>query len=297
MSARRPSAASSSSASAYPLRRKRTAHGSSPASASERASASGSRSIPTSVPAGPRRWASSRAWPPSPKVQSIATWPGRGSSSPSSSSASTGRWPGARLRGLALLACGGAEPGARIRAGRRLERVISRSIVDTRGDLRNATEQRRSVLVPAVPAPQLEPVPGPHDHYLLLQPRVLAQEARHHDPARRVELGLERVAVDEALELAQLPGQRRQLRERAAAVDLIPLRLPDAYARLLVHGHRQHDAVRKRRAVAGRHREAVLCIERMVEGAAKGDHWGSKVLYRAGVEEWEEPLHPGSLRV
>jgi hypothetical protein len=33
----------------------------------------------------------------------------------------------------------------------------------------------------------------------------------------------------------------------------------------------------------------------MVERAAEGDHWGSKVLYRAGVEEWEEPLHPGSL--
>src|ERR1039458_5554897 len=34
----------------------------------------------------------------------------------------------------------------------------------------------------------------------------------------------------------------------------------------------------------------------MVEGATKGDHFGApELVYRAKVEEWEEPLHPGSL--
>src|ERR1700679_1469130 len=36
----------------------------------------------------------------------------------------------------------------------------------------------------------------------------------------------------------------------------------------------------------------------MVERATEGDHCrkSSEVDYRAEVEEWEEPLHPGSLR-
>jgi hypothetical protein len=35
----------------------------------------------------------------------------------------------------------------------------------------------------------------------------------------------------------------------------------------------------------------------MVEGATERDHVRElQVVYRAEVEEWEEPLHPGSLR-
>ena len=103
-------------------------------------------------------------------------------------------------------------------------------------------------------------------------------------------------AVEEALELGQPRRQRRKLCERALGVALVLLRTPYAHARLQVHGHRQHHALGQRRSVAGRHREPVLRVERMVEGAAKGDHWEApKLVYRAGVEEWEEPLHPGSL--
>src|ERR1700750_1042965 len=65
-------------------------HATSAEVSAKRSSAIGSRSIPISVPAGPRQSAIRRAWPPPPKVQSTATSPGRGSVRAISSAASTG---------------------------------------------------------------------------------------------------------------------------------------------------------------------------------------------------------------
>src|SRR4051795_2717866 len=72
------------------MRRKRVSHATSRANASKRSSAAGSRSTQTSVPSEPIRSATRRAWPPSPKVQSIAVSPAWGSSTSISSPARTG---------------------------------------------------------------------------------------------------------------------------------------------------------------------------------------------------------------
>src|SRR5664279_2326993 len=157
---------------------KRTEHATSCASSWKRCSASGSRSIATSVPEEPKRSASRRAWPPSPKVQSIAVCPGCGSSSANSSAASTGVWPLQPacwpLWGRSVLAsCLAPEADDRPRGGRRCERLMSSSVVDMRGDLRDAAEQRRSVGVPGVLAPKLQPLAGPDDDDLLVQLGVL----------------------------------------------------------------------------------------------------------------------------
>src|ERR1700677_1129109 len=223
---------------------KRTEQATSPASSSKRSAASGSRSIPMNVPSAPRRPAISSAWPPPPNVQSIAVWPGRGSSRSISSPASTG---------MCVL-------------------LMSSRMVDTRGYLCDAAEQRRSMVIPAAPVPQLQAIAHPDDDDLLLQAGVLAEKAGDHDPSGGVELGVLRGAVEEALELVQPRRQRRQLRERALGVALVVLGAPDPDAGLQVDRHRDHHALGQRRAVAGRHREPVLRVEGVVEGAAERDH-------------------------
>ncbi len=92
MSARTPSSRRSSSPSANDARMKRVWHATSAAISSKRACASGSRSMPISVPEAPIRSAIRRAWPPPPKVQSTAISPGAGSRRSTSSPASTGMW-------------------------------------------------------------------------------------------------------------------------------------------------------------------------------------------------------------
>src|SRR5689334_22427177 len=251
------------------MRRKRAEPENSPASRSKPSCASGSRSIAISVPADPRRAAMRPAWPPSPNVQSIAVCPGRGASSSTSSGARTGTWEAAPP--AASRAGRPATPPRRSRRGEdpRRERVISSSVIEARRDLLHFAEQLRRVLGPAVPAPELQTGPGADDDDVLLDCRVPAQKGRHDHPPCRVELRLDRVAVEKALHFAEPGRERGQLVERAAAVALVVARVPDADARFEVHRKRQDDAVRERSAVAGGHGEAVLRIERVVEGAAK----------------------------
>src|SRR5436190_15880386 len=257
------------------MRRKRAEQETSPASRSKLSRASGSRSIATSVPADPRRAAMRRAWPPSPNVQSIAVCPGRGASSSTSSTARTGTWeraPSAASRGR--------RPPAPPRRGRRgadprRERVISSSVIEARRDLLHFAEQLGRVLGPAVPAPELQTGTGAHDDDVLLDRRVPAEEGRHDYPPGRVELGVDRVAEEEALHFAEPGRERGQRVQRAAAVALVVVRMPDADARFQVHRERQHHAVGERCAVAGGHGEAVLRIERVVEGAAKEGQSGA----------------------
>src|ERR1700684_4106200 len=213
---------------------KRSSPSTSSASRAKRSCASGSRSIAINVPCEPRRSATSRACPPSPNVQSITVCPGCGASSASSSSASTGVWarapaalvpPVNRSRSLSALAA--ADEG-RPRDGRRFDRLISSSVVDMRGYLGDAAQQRRSVLVPGVLAPQLQAIADANDDHVLLQLSVLAEEAGDHDPPGRVEIGGLRAAVEEALELRATRRERRQLGERAAGVALVLLWVPNA---------------------------------------------------------------------
>src|SRR6185437_11996679 len=97
---------------------------------------------------------------------------------------------------------------------------MSSRMVKARGDLCDAVEQRRSVFVPAGPVPQLQAVAGPHDNDLLAELGVIAEKARNHDAPGSVQLGVVGAAVEEALELGEPGGERRQLGQGALGVAL-----------------------------------------------------------------------------
>ena len=104
-SACKPSSLSCASALTKSARMNRVRHGSSAAISLKRSSATGSRSIPISVPVGPRRSAISLAWPPPPKVQSTAVSPGCGSSRSINSPARTGMCVWVMSRSVAKPCC------------------------------------------------------------------------------------------------------------------------------------------------------------------------------------------------
>src|SRR6188768_3152875 len=114
----------------------------------------------TRRPVGPIRFATMRAWPPAPKVQSTATSPGCGSSASISSPARTGT-------------CG---------------RVMSRRMVKALCDVGHLGGQRVLLLVPALARPELEPVVGADQHHVLLDPRVREQDGVERHSAARIEL-------------------------------------------------------------------------------------------------------------
>src|SRR3954449_6333871 len=142
------------------MRRKRVSHWTSRAKASKRSSAAGSRSMQISVPSGPSRSATRRAWAPSPKVQSMAVSPGRGSSRSISSPARTGT----------------------------CVRVMSRRMAKALRDLDDLAIQLLLIRLPAAAVPDLDVVEVAAHHDLLLDPGVLDQGLVDRDAAGRVEL-------------------------------------------------------------------------------------------------------------
>src|SRR3954471_1724833 len=162
------------------MRRKRVWHGASRANSSKRSSAAGSRSMQISVPVGPTRFATRRAWPPSPKVQSTAVSPGCGSSRSISSPARTGT----------------------------CVRVMSRRMAKALSDLHDLVAQLPLIGEPLVPVPDLEVIEVPHDHDLFLNPRVLHQRLIQRHGAGRIERGVEGAAGEESRELPALGAQR-----------------------------------------------------------------------------------------
>src|SRR3954454_7668580 len=180
MSAPRSSSRSWASPSANDARRNRVSHASSAASSAKRSSAKGSRSIAISVPPGPIRSATNRAWPPAPNVQSTAVCPGCGSSTSMSSPARTGMW-------LA---------------------VISASMTQALGDLLDLAGEGGVEVRPRLAVPDLDVVAGADDDDVLAQRGVIGEEARHADAAGAVELGIVRVGGEEGAESARLAGER-----------------------------------------------------------------------------------------
>src|SRR5829696_5886890 len=158
------------------MRRKRVSQGASRASSSKRSSAAGSRSMQTSVPAGPRRSAVRRACPPAPKVQSTAVSPAAGAVRSISSPASTGT----------------------------CVRVMSRSMAKAVGHLLDLRVQAPLLVLPPAAPPHLEMVPYAHDDNFLLDRGVSQQRRRQRHAPSGVELDLERVALVEARQLAVL---------------------------------------------------------------------------------------------
>src|SRR3954466_16079319 len=246
---------------------KRNRHGTSSASAAKRSSAAGSRSTAMSSPSGPSRPATRRAWPPPPNVQSTATSPGCGSRSSISSPARTGTWVA----------------------------VMSSRMAKAGGDVGKLIRKRLVVVRPGGAAPDLEAFARARDDDVLLQLAVVEEEGREPHPPGRVELGVQRVGGEEPVQLARGLGEGVHPGERRLHVGVVRLRRPHLDAPL--DPLREDDALAQRSPELGRDREPVLCVEGVVEGAAKG-HRSSRAprcekWTRTEVEEWEEPLHPG----
>src|SRR5215210_2767806 len=143
-----------------------------------------------SRPFGPSRPATGRAWPPPPNVQSTATSPGCGSSSSISSPARTGTWVA----------------------------VMSSRMAKAGGDVGEVVGEGGVVVGPGAAVPDLEAVTGAGDDDVLAEGAVLEQEAGHHHATGRVELGVQRVRGEEAVELARGLRERVQARQRGADV-------------------------------------------------------------------------------
>src|SRR3954469_3255009 len=229
---------------------KRVRHGASPASAAKRSSAAGSRSTAISVPSGPSRPAISRAWPPPPKVQSTAISPGRGSRTSISSPARTGTWVA----------------------------VMSSRMAKAGGDVGKLMRKRLVVVRPGGAAPDLEAVARARDDDVLPELAVVEQEGRNPDAARGVELGVQRVRGEEAVELARRLGERVHPGERRLDVGVVGLRRPHLHAPL--DPLREDDALAQRSPELRRDREPVLGIEGVVEGAAEGHRSSRRPAWR-----------------
>src|SRR3954451_15687413 len=163
------------------------------------------------------------------------------------------------------------------------------------GDVGKLIRKRLVVVRPGGAAPDLEAVARARDDDVLPQLAVLEQEGRKAHPPGRVELGVQRVGGEEPVQLARGLRERVHPRERRLHIRVVGLRRPDLHAPL--DPLREDDALAQRSPELGRDREPVLCVEGVVEGAAKG-HRSSRAprcekWTRTEVEEGEEPLHPG----
>src|SRR6187431_2792840 len=118
----------------------------------------GSRSIAISFPRPWRSAASSREWPPAPKVASTTVSPGCTSSSPRTSSASTGTWSAASVR-------------------------------KTFGNISRAPFDRAQLGRPRGAVPDLDVVVHSRDDHVLADARVLRERERDDHPPLLVELG------------------------------------------------------------------------------------------------------------
>src|SRR3954452_8939035 len=217
------------------IRMKRVSQATSRAKLSKRSSAAGSRSMQMSVPLGPIRSATRRAWPPSPNVQSMAVSPGRGSSRSISSPASTGTWV----------------------------RVMSRRMAKALRDLDDLAIQLLLVRVPAPAIPDLDVVEVADHDDLLLDPGVLHQWlAEGHAPGR-VELHVPRVPREVACEAAALLRDRVEIAEEALGPLLEGLWCPDRHAGL--ERLRENHSLAEGGPELGGHVQSLLCVERVVE--------------------------------
>src|SRR5215212_4481530 len=222
------------------MRKKRVWQGTSAASSSKRSSAAGSRSMHTSSPVGPIRFATRRAWPPAPKVQSTATSPGCGSSASISSPARTGT-------------CG---------------RVMSRRMVKVPCDVGHFAGQVALLLLPLLARPQLEPVVGADQDDVLLDPRVREEDGGQRHAAAGVEVHVEGAPGEEARQLLVLGAHRVQLGQELVAEGVEARWREDRDACCVVRLH-EDQPVREGRPELCRHVQPVLRIQRLVEMPAK----------------------------
>src|SRR3954471_7817611 len=221
------------------MRRKRVSQATSRASSSKCSSASGSRSMQTSVPVGPIRSAIRRACPPAPKVQSITVSPAPGAVSSISSPARTGT----------------------------CARVMSRRMAKPLRHLLDLRVEGLLLLLPALLRPHLEVVPHADHHDLLLDARVPEQRGRQRHAPARIELDGEGVALVEARDAPVVGADRVQCPERALDDLLVRVRGPNRHAGFGVLG--KNGSTGEGRAEPGRDAEPVLRVQRVLEVTTK----------------------------
>src|SRR5581483_9032543 len=133
----------------------------------------------------------------------------------------------------------------------------------------------RQLLAPGGPVPDLEVVVDARDDDVASQLRVLDQCRRHDQPALLVQLALGRAREEEALHAPPL------LRERVEPAEPRLDEPAPVGARVrveaAVHAARHDDPVRELAAEAGRQREPVLVVDRVLVFAEK-HRQGSSVL-------------------
>src|SRR2546423_14449040 len=184
------------------MRRKRVEPRPSRGKPSNRPRAGGSRSMQPSGPADPIRPATSRAWPPSPNVQSIAVSPGCGSRRSISSPARTGT----------------------------CVRVMSRRMVKALGDPLDLAHDPALRLGPAAAVPDLHVVLMADHDDLPVDPRVVEKRLVERHSPRGVELGVEGPAREEADDLARAGRYRVELPHHALREAREVVRPPDCDA-------------------------------------------------------------------
>src|SRR5919109_2158957 len=243
------------------MRRKRVSHGTSPANSSKRSWAAGSRSIHTSIPAGPSRSATSRAWPPAPNVQSTAVSPAAGAARSINSPASTGT----------------------------CVRVMSRRIAKPLRHLPDLGVQSLLLALPALAPPDLQVVSHPDHHDLLLYPCMPEQRRGKGHPAGPVQLDLEGVALVEARELPVLRSHWVQSVERAFDDRLVGVGRPHRHTGLGVLG--ENHSAREGRPEPGRDAQPVLRVQRVLEVAPKRQSSWSP---RSSRPEWRSGRSPAT---
>src|SRR3954454_22371077 len=209
-SGRTPSPRSPSRAATKSARRKREREGACAANSLQRSSEAGSRSTAISSPSAPIRSEIRRAWPPPPKVQSTKVSPGLGSRTSISSVASTGScsW-GTYIRFADRARCPAAVfvaaeiRGPTIRCVAVMPISASFALGEVLRDVRDLCIHFLLVGDPALGAPDLEPVVGPHDHaWALPQAGVLDQLLGQADASGGVEGLVEGTAVEVAAQHA-----------------------------------------------------------------------------------------------
>ena len=239
-----------------------------------------------------------RAWPPPPKVQSTAVWPGCGRQQLGQLGGEDGLVLGRHIDKVCAIQPSGcvevegsralgppSHSGAPFAA--RPSAISGAEASSSASCLAQASAFQISRYSPAPTTTQGAGEAG-----------VLDQRLGHADAAGGVELLVEGAAVEAAAQLARVAAEGAVRREEAVGelLELLGRVHPDAGVEALG----QNNAVGEGGPEPGGNREAILGIETVLVETPKCHRSGSflcgawtRKRVRTGVMRWEEPHHPG----
>ncbi len=235
-----------------------------------------------SVPVGPSAAAIRRAWPPPPKVQSTAVWPGWGASSSSQLGGEDGFVLGWHIDKVCAIQLRAGGDWGSLRSGGHLTRRSVRG--QALGDLRRRGVELLLLLGPGVGVPDLQVLARADDDAGAAQARMLDQRLGHADAPGGVELLVEGAAVEAAAKLARIAPEGAVRREEAVGelLELLGRVHPDAGVEALG----ENDPIGEGGPEPGRNREAILGIETVLVETPKC-HAGS-FLCELWERTWKE---------